>query len=316
MLLIVLFLAVCMLTLRQGETFVMRGFRMRFSQRSEARVVVDSSTPSQPGDFTDSFVAQKNFILLEKFENPVNGNLTEAAEQYVNFCDESFDHFLSEKIASLPDEKSKQTYGKIRYAVNTARQKKLMEADAMLRGILAAGGAESGVVSIKPMEAKLQYHLRRSEIDMAFMVLLQLNIEDAIASNATMAVQVMTHLRTLINEHQDKMVTAPVRLLRLLVRENDTNVRKQMLRQKLLIGRNVAPSMLNPNQCADGDGGVVTGDACCSAPSSAVSENKAQPTTTPQCDQIVVQAVESWGGADVTVKELEDTITDVLAQVS
>jgi DNA-binding winged helix-turn-helix (wHTH) protein len=50
----------------------------------------------------------------------------------------------------------------------------------------------------------------------------------------------MTHLFTLINEHQDAMVSAPVRLLRLLVREDDSMVRKQMLRQKLLIGRLVA----------------------------------------------------------------------------
>ena len=44
----------------------------------------------------------------------------------------------------------------------------------------------------------------------------------------------MTHLRTLINEQQDGLVSAPVRLMRLLVRENDSEVRKQMLRQKLL----------------------------------------------------------------------------------
>ena len=42
------------------------------------------------------------------------------------------------------------------------------------------------------MEAKLMYHLRRAEIDMAFMVLLNLNIEDAVAANATNAEQVMT----------------------------------------------------------------------------------------------------------------------------
>jgi len=67
------------------------------------------------------------------------------------------------------------------------------------------------------MEAKLQYHLRRAEIDMPFMVILQLNIEDAIMSNVTIAVQVMKHLETLINEYQDSLVSPPVRLMRLLV---------------------------------------------------------------------------------------------------
>ena len=35
----------------------------------------------------------------------------------------------------------------------------------------------------------------------------------------------------------------------------------------------------------------------------------------PQCEHIVVQAVKSWGGADVTVAELEDTLADVLSQM-
>ena len=41
------------------------------------------------------------------------------------------------------------SYGKIRYAVNTARQRKLMEADVMLRNIL-----EQAKVGIKYMETK------------------------------------------------------------------------------------------------------------------------------------------------------------------
>jgi hypothetical protein len=100
--------------------------------------------------------------------------------QYVNFCDESFDVFLNEKIASLATEQEKQQYGRIRYAVNTERQRRLIEADGILRGILQAGG-------LKQMEAKLMFHLRRAEIDMAFMVLLNLNIEDALQANATQA---------------------------------------------------------------------------------------------------------------------------------
>ena len=52
--------------------------------------------------------------------------------------------------------------------------------------------------------------MSRAEIDMAFMVLLNLNIEDAVAANATTAEQVMTHLRTLINEQQDGLVSQSV----------------------------------------------------------------------------------------------------------
>ena len=69
-----------------------------------------SSTDCGCDQFADSFVAQKNFLLLEKFERPEHGNLTDAAMQYVNFCDESFDLFLNDKIALLPTETEKQRY--------------------------------------------------------------------------------------------------------------------------------------------------------------------------------------------------------------
>ena len=42
--------------------------------------------------------------------------------------------------------------------------------------ILSAGGASSNFM-IKQMEAKLQKHLRNADIDMAFMVMLQHNIQ-------------------------------------------------------------------------------------------------------------------------------------------
>lgn len=272
------------------------------------------------GDFAQSFVAQKNFILLDKLENPVNGNITEAASQYVNFCDESFDAFLGERIASLAAEKDKQYFGKIRYAVNNARQQKLMEADKMLRSILAAGG-------LKKMEAKLYYHLKRAEIDMAFMVLLQLNIEDALVANVTQAVQVMTHLGTIINEQQDAMVSPPVRLLRLLVRTDDPNIRKQMLRQKVILSSTVVATVSSiPPVSLDNStpfSNIVSSDTSSSTLKATQSEAKmagkiaveAQSTLSPQCENIIVSAVQSWGGADVTVKDLDDTITDVLSQV-
>lgn len=132
---------------------------------------------------------------MDKFTNPDNGNLTETAMQFVNFCDESFDMCLSRKIESLTAENEKQVFGKIRYEINVARQRKLKEADIILRGILKSGG-------LKQMEAKLTYHLRRAEIDMPFMVILQLNIEDAAAANSTTAVQVLTHLETMITDRK------------------------------------------------------------------------------------------------------------------
>lgn len=257
------------------------------SVANDANILSDRTIPTAlKSDFAQSFVAQKNFILLEKFIAEIDGNLTDIASNYVNFCDESFDLLINDKIKSVKTELEKKQFGKIRYEINSARQKKLMEADGMLRGILATGG-------LKQMEAKLAFHLRRAEIDMAFMVILQLNIEDALNAGAEKAVQILTHLKTLITEHQDKIVSPPVRLMRMLLRIDDTNIRKQMLRQKLLIGDNAKSATLEEEPL--------------------VSE--ASNTTVPQCEHIVVQAVSSWGGADVTFEDLQYTIADVLSQV-
>ena len=85
------------------------------------------------------------------------------------------------------------------------------------------------------------------------------------------------------------MVSPPVRLLRLLVRTDDPNIRKQMLRQKV-----IAPGKEYTKE---------------------IIEQDPQSTLSPQCEHIVVSAVQSWGSADVSVKDLEDTIIDVLSQV-
>ena len=126
---------------------------------------------------------------------------------------------------------------------------------------------------------------------MAFNVILRLNIEDAIRANVTTAVQIMTHLETLINEHQDALVSPPVKLLRLLVRTEDPQVRLQMLRQKLILSA--------------ADEANRVGDKA----------DEAGSTTSPQCENIIVAAVQSWGGKDVRPQELEDTIADIRAQV-
>jgi len=240
------------------------------------------------GDSTDSFVSQKNVILLQKFlEESQKGNLSAKAKEYVNFCDESFNVFLNERIAALKIEAEKQKLGKIRYEINIARRKKLIEADVMLRDILSGSNQ-------KAMEAKLFEYLKRADIDMAFMVILHLNIEDALSANATSAVEIMRHISNIIQSYQDEIVSAPVHLVRLLVRENDKNIRKQMLRQKILLDSSKA----------------VQSDS-----TSVPVPVPAAPTSSPQCEHIVVQPVNSWGGQEVLVEEFDATIRDVLEQV-
>ncbi len=93
-----------------------------------------------------------------------------------------------------------------------------------------------------------------------------------------------------------------------------------MLRQKLLIGSNLN---IKPNNEA-----CTTSTECCDNQEYDHSHDHShehnhdhgtsqpQDTLSPQCEHIVVKAVHSWGGADVTVKDLEATIIDVLEQMT
>jgi len=321
-------------------TKVSEGYLTRVFRRSTpvTTVLKETSTPSardsevkakeDDGKYAgDVFSVQKNDILLEKFTETQKrmGNLTATADEFVNFCDESFNQFLNQQIAQRSTEAEKQILGQIRYEVNSARQRKLIDADKILRGILAAGG-------LKQMEAKLKFHLAKSHIDMAFMVILQLNIEDAKRANAEKATQVMTHLSTMIVEHQDSIVSPPVRLLRLLMRTDDSFVRKQMLRQKLILvegaddendGSDVRKDVtkITPLRKTTSESGELSFETVSEEEDRVTSpegdeEAEAMATTTPQCEHIVVDAVQKWGGADVTVQQLQDTINDVLAQMS
>lgn len=281
---------------------VEEGGAIESSSSSSSSLSSSSYSPSSA-----SMMDQRNVILLEKLEAAAEDNLTFVVYDYINFCDESFDKYLNEKIANLPTEQEKQKLGRVRYEINSARQNKLKVADNLLRDILQAGGNSSDF-QLKQMEAKLQMHLRKSEIDMAFMVVLQLNIEDAHNSNATMAVQIMQHMQTLIHEYQDEIVSPPVRLMRMLVREEDPYVRKQMLRQKLMLTLGDDENALKVTNPQVGELEEVS-----------LKDENGEPipqaTESPQCMHIVVDAVKKWGGADVTVAGLDETIDDVLQQM-
>lgn len=250
----------------------------RTSQYFRSTEVSSSTTESEPQAIDESIVAQRNLILLEKLISPLTGNLSDIAAQYVNFCDESFNQFLDERMSSCESKSGKQALGKIKYELNVARQRKLVEADNILRGILRSGG-------VQEMEERLNQHLQKSEIDMAFIVILQLNIEDAARVQATKAVEVMTHLGQIITAHQDAQVTAPIRLTRQLVRTEDSQTRKQLLRRNLAL-------------CTDRMRGRGTLGAPAVTSLSEGGEN-----------------VPVGGDSMVTAHELEDTIKDVLLQV-
>jgi|LauGreSuBDMM15SN_2_FD.fasta_scaffold415120_1 hypothetical protein len=89
-----------------------------------------------------------------------------------------------------------------------------------------------------------------------------------------------------------------------------------MLRQKLLIGNNLNIEQNPPVASSPSTECCNESDDHSHEHSHEHSAAEPQNTLSPQCEHIVVQAVQSWGGADVTVQDLEATIIDVLEQMT
>jgi len=167
--------------------------------------------------------------LCRQMMNPVQGvSMEQTVEQYLDMCDYGFLNYMNRlvfKNAGLPEEaKIKAVLAEI----NGAMQRRLVAADERLRQILSAG-------NLKTMEAMARDMIRNNGVDMPFMVMLNMNIAQAKQANALQAEQVLTHLLTFIQEEQDKVVPANIRLLRLLLRTTCSGVREQMLKQKLIV---------------------------------------------------------------------------------
>ena len=169
--------------------------------------------------------------LLTQFSNPRDGNLQATVEEFLDMCDHGFLMHLSDKVQEAgPESEAGLKLRAVAEEVNLAMQRRLVRADANLRDILQSAPV------IKDMEKKLKHYFRVGEVDMAFMVMLSMNLEQAkTAGDAESAVQVLTHLSSVVNELQDQRLEPELRLLRKLMRTTCEGVRESMLREKLIV---------------------------------------------------------------------------------
>jgi hypothetical protein len=95
-------------------------------------------------------------------------------------------------FASCPTQE-RAALNRVGETINLAMQQKLVRADEILRTILRSG-------DLKVMEATLRKHLRAGEIDMAFDVMLNVNIQQALDTETDAAARILQHLRTVLME--------------------------------------------------------------------------------------------------------------------
>ena len=121
-----------------------------------------------------------------------------------------------------------------------AMQKRLVKADLILRGILRAG-------DLKAMEKNLRAHFREGDLDMAFDVLLNVNIQKALedSDESPAAYRILEHLNTVLIEEKDKKMPPAVRLFKKLLRTEEKEVREKMLRENMEIPKAGQPKVLD-----------------------------------------------------------------------
>ena len=130
-------------------------------------------------------------------------------------------------FSPLPRPQEIESLNRVGVAANTALQQRLARADQILRKILKSG-------DLKLMEATLRKHLRAGELDMAFDVVLNVNIQQADETETETASQLLKHLSTVLMEEREKRLPVEVRFLRRLLRCDGGDGRKELLRKEFM----------------------------------------------------------------------------------
>ena len=85
----------------------------------------------------------------------------------------------------------------------------------------------------------MRKHLKANELDMAFDVILNINIQQARDDDTDggndAAANILQHLATMLGEERDKRLSPPTRLLRMLLRAKDEAERQGILLEKLFL---------------------------------------------------------------------------------
>ncbi|CAM9492750.1 unnamed protein product, partial [Chrysoparadoxa australica] len=170
--------------------------------------------------------------LIDQLLNPKGNDLSTTVEEFLDMCDAGFLEHLTQRIKDeeLVGSDTVPALREVQKEISFAMQRRLVRADTTLREILLLAP------DLKAMEGKLRKVFRAGEVDMAFMVMISMNLARAKeAPDAENAVMVLTHLNTVLMEMQDQQVVPEVRLLRMLMRTDCSGVRGELLRQKMVV---------------------------------------------------------------------------------
>jgi len=166
-------------------------------------------------------------ILSRFLDRPVDQSLYECVEENYELADFEFLEMLRDEITTCLNEGADieaEQYSEIIATVTSVMAKQIGSAQERLQQILSKGHP-------KAMESEIVAMARKNEIDEALILLMEANTQQAEAAGpqGKGAVQVLNQLIARANEEREKKLPDEQRLLRALLRNEDSEERKGLL---------------------------------------------------------------------------------------
>lgn len=156
-------------------------------------------------------------------ERLMNGDtLEQAVEHHYDLCDYDFMQSLKVKADSPIDDEDPFDYNDLLNEITKTSAKKIGSAQEKLQQILQKGRPDF-------MEAEIITMARKGEVDEALVLLLEANAQQAEQAGATAPAEVLRKLIKKANEEREKKLPDEQRLLRALIKLDNSEERKGLL---------------------------------------------------------------------------------------
>jgi hypothetical protein len=171
--------------------------------------------------------ARSTFLkVLERFQDlPQEMTLKEAVQQNYNLCDYNFMELLQKELNDCLAEGANleaEQYTELLATINQVMVERIGGAQSRLDRILKRGNPQA-------MESEIAMMTRKGEVDEALVLLIEANIQQAKAAGAVGASEVLNKLLQRVNVERDRIQPDEQRLLRALLKVDDSEKRKGLL---------------------------------------------------------------------------------------
>ncbi|CAM9144394.1 unnamed protein product [Chrysoparadoxa australica] len=162
-------------------------------------------------------------VLRAILERPADTSLLDAVDANYDKCDLQFLTLVKQKVKTAEFEEA-QKLQEVLDGVNTIMSQRMSKATERLQAILQSGTPPK-------MEAKIVEMAGKGEIDDALLLLMEGNIQQAVAAGAAGPEQLLRKLMSKAQSEMDNKMEPEKKLLRQLMRTDDSETRKELLKE-------------------------------------------------------------------------------------